>query len=208
MSCADKNIGELIGSYELGLLSDEEKRQFENHLLECEYCFQNLLDAAPITDLIRENKLAPSQNIKFRDDKEKSSVRFFRKKWAFAAASVLALMIIAYVFVRIQKPEDKTERLRGHDDVSILALSPVGEVSAASELRWKPVAGVESYNVKILTENGELVWEGSAKDIKIILPESVNNILIRGSPYYWQVEAQTAKGDRLKSQMVQFKIRN
>jgi hypothetical protein len=208
MSCTDPNIGKLIGAYELGILSAEENVQFENHLLECEYCFQSLYQAAPITKLVREEKLDPSTDAKFDIAKGKTPTPFFGRKWAFAAASVLALMIIVYVFVRIQKPGEKTERLRGHDDVSILVLSPVGQVSAVDELRWKPVAGVESYNVKILTENGELVWEGSAKETKIILPESINKILIRGRSYFWLVEAQTEKGDRLKSQLIQFKIRN
>jgi len=151
MSCTDQDIGKLLGSYELGLLSDEEKRQFENHLLECEYCFQSLYEAAPITNLIREEKLAPSQKVKLHDVKNTAPIRFFRKKWAFAAASVLTVMIIALVFVWLQGPWKKTERLRGHDDVSILIVSPVGEVTAPSELRWKPISGIDSYEAKLYT---------------------------------------------------------
>ena len=70
------------------------------------------------------------------------------------------------------------------------------------------MAGIDSYDVKIFTEEGELVWEGSSSDTKIVLPDSINEILILGRTYYWQVEAKTVNGDRLKSQMVQFKIRN
>ena len=208
MSCTDKNIGELIGSYELGLLSEDERRKFENHLFECEYCFQSLYENAPITDLVRKEKLAPSQNAQFQDHKKKLSLRLFGRKWALAAAGVITVFFIALAFVWLQRPEEKTERLRGHDDVSILVISPVGETSAISELRWKPISGVDTYVAKIYTETNELVWEGSSSDKKIVLPDSINEILIRGRTYYWQVEAQTARGDRLKSQMVQFKIRN
>jgi hypothetical protein len=208
MSCTDQNIGKLIGSYELDILSEDERRQFENHLLECEDCFQNLYQTAPITKLIREGKLAPSQNVDLHEDEYHVPIRFFRKKWALAAASVLAVMIIAFVFVWLQGPVEKTERLRGHDDVSILVLFPVGEVTSLSELRWKSIAGVDFYEVKIFTETRDLVWEGSVQGTKAVLPQSIKDTLIRGRNYFWQVEAKTAKGDRLKSQTISFKIRN
>ncbi|UCE41847.1 MAG: zf-HC2 domain-containing protein [Candidatus Aminicenantes bacterium] len=208
MSCIDQNIGRLIGGYELGLLSEEERRQFENHLIECKDCFQSLYETAPITSMIREGKLAPSKQVKFHNDKSKVPSSFFRRKWALATAGVLAIMIIAYVIVWFQSPGEKIERLRGHDDVSILVLSPVGEVSTLSELKWKPVAGVDLYEVKILTETGDLVWEGAVQETKAVLPDSINETLIRGRTYYWQVEAQSVEGGRLKSQMIPFKIRN
>ena len=207
MSCTNKDIGELIGSYELGLLSEEERRKFENHLVECEFCFQSLYEAAPITNLVRDKKLAPSSNVEVQGDQEKAPIRFFRRKWAFAAAGVLTVMIIAFVFVWFQGPGEKTERLRGHDDVSILVISPIGQVTTLSELRWKPIVGIDSYDVKIYTEDGDLVWEGSTEDTKIVLPESVNDTLIQRLDYFWQVEAVTDKGESMKSQMVRYSIR-
>lgn len=207
MSCTNKEIGELIGSYELGLLSDKERRQFENHLLECEYCFQSLYQAAPVMNMVREEKLAPSSKVELQKDREKVPARFLGRRWAFAAASVLTVMIIAFIFLWLQGPGKKAERLRGHDDVSILVLSPVGEVSTLSELRWKPVPAVSSFAVKIYTEEGELVWEGSAPDTKIALPDSIKENLIQGPTYFWQVEAITDKGESIKSQMVRFRIR-
>ena len=36
MTCKDEDIGKLIGSYELGILTEDEKKQFEDHLLDCE----------------------------------------------------------------------------------------------------------------------------------------------------------------------------
>ena len=207
MSCTDKNIGRLIGGYELGLLSEEEKRQFENHLLQCEYCFLSLYQAAPITNLVREEKLAPSQNAEPQEAKEKVPIRFFGRKWAFTAASVLTVIIIAFIFVWLKGPGGEKERLRGHDDVSILVISPVGEVTTLSELRWKPVAGVDSYDVEIFTEAGELVWEGSAKGTHVIPPDSIKEILIPGSTYRWQIKALSAEGEHLKSQLIRFRIK-
>jgi hypothetical protein len=216
MNCTDIKIRKLIGSYELGLLSKEERLMFENHLLECQTCFQNLYRIAPITNLIRDRKLAPSQKIDLQEEDDEAELsppakkskpfRFLSKKWVFSAASVLSVLALILVIIWFQGPKGETERLRGHDDVSILVVSPVGVVTALKEIRWKPVAGVDSYDVKIYNEAGNLVWEGSAKKTYIFLPESVIEILFQGGAYFWQVEAQT-EGGRLKSQMIRFWIR-
>ncbi len=85
-------------------------------------------------------------------------------------------------------------------------LSPVGEVTTLSELRWKPISGIDSYEAKLYTEAGDLLWEGSGKENTAILPESVRESLIPGHIYMWQVEA-LSQGERLKSQLIRFRIR-
>jgi hypothetical protein len=218
MTCTDQDIGKLIGSYELGLLTDEERRQFEEHLLDCEYCFQSLYRTAPITNLIREKKLAPTGDIELADEESKEVVsepprrsrpiRLFRRPWIYAAAGITVVALVAILIsVLIQGPSKKTERLRGQDEVSILVVSPMGEVDAPGEIQWKAVGGVDSYEVKIYTEAGELVWKSSEQGVIAVIPESIRETLIPGQTYFWQVEALTAEGDRLKSQMIRFRIR-
>jgi hypothetical protein len=217
MTCIDEKIGKLIGNYELSLLTKEERRQFENHLLDCEYCFQSLYQTAPLAVLMREGRVAPARDIDLADDeakagtnakpRKKSSIRTFRRFWVYGAAGAVTLMAVALIVMLIQEPWKKAEQLRGHDEVSILVISPVGEVTALRELRWKAVAGIDSYDVKIYTKDGELVWEGSTTDTKIVLPDSINEILIQRLNYFWQVEAVTDKGEFMKSQIVRFSIR-
>lgn len=207
MSCADRGIGELIGGYELGLLSDQEKERFEEHLLECEYCFENLYKTAPIAQLIRERKLAPGQNNCLNVEGGKLPRRFFLKKWALAAAGGLALTIVAFVFVWLRAPRQEAVRLRGQDDVSILVLFPVGEVTTVSRLRWKPTAGVDSYEVRICTEAGDLIWEQNVQGTEAVLPDPIKEALVYGRTYLWQVKAKTDKGVALKSQAVRFRLR-
>lgn len=217
MTCKDQNIGELIGGYELGLLSEEEKLQFEDHILDCEYCFQNLYRTAPMANMIREGRLAPTGDIELVDEGEEESlpeppsrsrlVRILQRPWVLAAAGVSVVLLIAVIVVWFQGPVKEIERLRGHDEISILVVSPVGEVTAISELRWKASKGVQSYEVNIYTETGDLVWEGSVYGSSAILPDSIREKLIPGRTFSWQVEAQTAEGDLLKSQLIQFIIR-
>ena len=217
MTCKDEDIGKLIGSYELGLLTKDEKQRFEDHLVDCEYCFQSLYRTVPITNMIREKRLAPNEDIELADAEEKESlpeppsksrlVSVFQKPWVLAAASVSVVLLIAVIVVWLQGPGNEVVRLRGHDDVSILVVSPIGEVTAISELRWKAIKGVQSYQISIYAEAGNLVWEGSVQGSTAVLPDSVQEKLIPGRTFGWQVEALTAEGDRLKSQLIQFIIR-
>jgi hypothetical protein len=217
MTCKDKDIGKLIGSYEVGLLSEEEQRRFEDHLLDCEFCFQSLYRTAPMANMIREKRLAPNEDIELADAEEKVSlpehpssnrlVSVFQRPWLLAAAGVSVVLLIAVIVVWLQGPGKEVVRLRGHDDVSILVVSPIGEVTAISELRWKAIKGVQSYEISIYAEAGDLVWEGSVQGSTAVLPDSVQEKLIPGRTFSWQVEALTAEGDRLKSQLIQFIIR-
>jgi hypothetical protein len=217
MTCKDQDIGKLIGSYELGLLSETEQRRFEDHLLDCEYCFQSLYRTAPLASLIREKRFAPNENIELADEEEEESlpeppsrsrhIHLFRRPWVFATAGLSAVLLITLIVMFSQGPGGEVERLRGFDEVSILVISPVGVVTELNELKWKAIAGIESYEVSIHTETGDLVWKESVQGSIAILPDSVREALIPGGSYSWQVEVQTDRGEHLKSQSVQFRIR-
>jgi len=218
MICTDKDFGKLIGGFELGLLSDEEKLQFENHLLECEYCFQDLYRTAPLIDLMREGEMAPSgvfdlvgqkeaEVIPKKPSEKKAIFRKLLRPWIYATAGAAAVLAAVLIVVWIQGSGPEADQLRGHDDVTILVQSPVGEVASPTEFRWKPSGEVSSYTVRLFSEAGELLWEGSSQETKAVLPDSIHKSLTPGLNYLWQVEALTAEGDRLKSQMIRFRVR-
>jgi tetratricopeptide (TPR) repeat protein len=54
MRCTNPAVGKLISLYEFGQLSNEEKKAFENHLLDCDHCFQSLYEMSPVTRLMRQ----------------------------------------------------------------------------------------------------------------------------------------------------------
>jgi hypothetical protein len=83
----------------------------------------------------------------------------------------------------------------------------VGDVSELREIKWKVISGVESYDVSIYTEAGDLMWKETVRGSIAILPDSVRKMLIPGGSYSWQVEARTDKGEYMKSQVVQFRIK-
>src|ERR1044071_5469038 len=47
--CTNKRIGKLIGMYEFGALEDSRRGIFLNHLVDCEYCHNQVYSMGPIT---------------------------------------------------------------------------------------------------------------------------------------------------------------
>jgi hypothetical protein len=219
MNCTYQDIGKLIGGYELGLLTDEEKREFENHLLECEYCFQSLYRTAPLVKMMREGNIAPSRKIELSPEdrserftgflRKSSIIQGFRRPWIFATAGIVAVVVLAvFLSVLFQRQSREDIRLRGPDEVSILVVSPVGGVSALSEIQWKAISGIISYRVKIFSKTGGLLWETSGQGNSVAVPDSINAILIPGQEYFWQVEAKIPEGDDLTSGKILFWIKD
>lgn len=82
--------------------------------------------------------------------------------------------------------------LRSAQDEGIdkpIPLSPVLTAVRSTNpiLRWKQVAGVQEYKVRVADRSDKIVWEGSVKgQTQATLP---SGILKRGQVYFWQVEA-------------------
>jgi hypothetical protein len=217
MACSDPKTGKLIGSYELGLLSGEEKSLFESHLLGCDACFEDLYRMSPVAGRLREGEAAPEGEMDLSaesgeaDERRATGVRptarsLFPMNWPYLAAAA-AVVVVVLLGVRFLLPGGEGERLRGTDEVSILVFSPVGEVPPPGELQWKTVPGSSSYRVRILTEGGEIVWEATVDEPPALLPALVRESLRTGGTYFWEVEARADDGTRWESGPTRFTIR-
>ena len=54
--CIDVELGELITQYELGQLTDEKNKLFEQHLKQCKFCRHELEEMAPVIAQILQHK--------------------------------------------------------------------------------------------------------------------------------------------------------
>ncbi|HQV30488.1 MAG TPA: zf-HC2 domain-containing protein [Calditrichia bacterium] len=92
-------MNQLLSRYALNLLSGEEKKNFETHLAECDVCFRELYEFAPVAQSILENK----ESLLEAMDGENSNVipltqpattgRFASPRyWMIAAAVALILL--------------------------------------------------------------------------------------------------------------------
>lgn len=62
--CIDVSRGNLIAQYELGVLDDEDRDLFEEHLMDCEFCRNELAELSPVTHLLRKHQPAISATLR------------------------------------------------------------------------------------------------------------------------------------------------
>ena len=55
--CTEPGLGDLLHAYELRLLSEEDGRRFEYHMLTCEHCFNAVEEFEQTTRLIRDEEV-------------------------------------------------------------------------------------------------------------------------------------------------------
>jgi len=99
--CTNPDIGRMLVFYEFGRLSSDEKEKLENHLLECDLCYQELYEFSPAIKTIRKN----IKNFKKVARLEKTTLRqvldYFLTppktvRLAFAAAVLFIMAIVSY----------------------------------------------------------------------------------------------------------------
>jgi hypothetical protein len=73
------------------------------------------------------------------------------------------------------------------------------------QFRWLEVPGAVYYRVRLLTSEGDLVWEGNLSGTRIELP---SDLALRGGKYYVSVAAVMKDGRTKKSNPVSFQIPN
>ena len=158
MKCVDPAIGKLISLYEFGQLTEEERKAFEVHLLNCDFCFQSLYEMSPVVELMRDNPESFLQALSVEKGvpvgaKVKGvwdSLRFHLTE-AFApipkpvwvAASVVAVAVLLLISVLTRQP-DKYSELARIEPVQYVALAMrAGESPSESEKLFKQ--GMEFY---------------------------------------------------------------
>jgi len=109
----------MIHAYELDLLTDRERDMFEQHLLTCDYCFEQVRAFQPAVALIRQSSLADTQpgqaNVTAaisdadRTGAETHKQRAGRSRWIWpvlTAAAVLLFLIFKPWQIRIQPTDE------------------------------------------------------------------------------------------------------
>ena len=67
--CSDKHFKDMLYAYELGLLSDEERRELELHMLECEHCRKETQEFRQVARHIMQDPII-RESIQHMADKE------------------------------------------------------------------------------------------------------------------------------------------
>ncbi len=72
------------------------------------------------------------------------------------------------------------------------------------DFRWEPVAGALDYEVKLLSEDGDMVWTNTSSVSNLRLPAEVK--LEAGKKYFVQVRANLAEGKSSQSAPIAFTV--
>lgn len=194
MACTDPEIGELIGSYELQLLSEEERKRFEEHVVTCDDCLEDLYRMAPVVKRMQEGR-----PVQARPRGRMAA----RRNWILLAAGLVIVVAGFYTVMREQAPD---ERLRGADGGTVVLFEPIGEVPLPQRLDWKPVPPASRYEVTIESADGQALWQKEVEGPPVQLPTEVIGRILPGATYFWRVEAIAPDGTRWKSDTTRFEV--
>jgi hypothetical protein len=176
--CTDKNLGNLLHAYEIGILSEPECEQFETHLLGCEHChgmLESFEERASLLATSEKVKAIVGETVRRKINEEPFITRIWNLIWpkaplmlrpAVAYILVLLMIIPAYQGLMRSSGEQieslQTVRLlpgRSTADNALKASS--GNNGLLSFVFRGAIAG-ESYRVMIVTEHDEVIFRDDA----------------------------------------------
>ncbi len=192
--CSEPGIRDLLGPYELGLLSDRKRIAVERHVLECDSCFEELYETAP---LFRAGSATPAP------------ARTGKRTWyvPVAAAAAAAIVVSTLVFragdsvvdtKRGAFPEAERIETEGSGGVMIKGGTVV--------FTWNPVPDAAAYNLLVFDEDGNLVWSGETRNCRAALPADRAALLRPESTCYWKVIGKDGGGREMSSPIRSFRL--
>ncbi|MDP8240983.1 MAG: hypothetical protein P9X24_17980 [Candidatus Hatepunaea meridiana] len=185
-SCINLEIGELIDQYEMKQLSEAQRDLFENHLMDCEFCLQELEEMAPMASFLRENQV---EIIRLLDKEEKDIAASIRK--FYMNPIIVAALVIHYGAFRAGSESDTEEEQRF--------------IQAREAIKRKDYKGAINI-LKKLTKESDEKWEywlqlgieyysdRQAKDAIKVLKEAIELNESLYDSHWWLALAYLAEG--------------
>jgi hypothetical protein len=185
-----------------GELPPAELRGMLEHTASCAACAEDWRLAA---EVVRQSVAAAE-----RVPGKVLQGRFGRWRPLTAAAALAAGLLIAVGLYRtgVLDPGQPTYREAGSEAIRSLLAEGQALPRQGAVLRWSPVPGAESYDVRISTEDLRLVLIAqSLKAASYPIPESALAGLPAGSKLLWQVDAVFPDGSRRSSATFRVEVR-
>ena len=205
-----------IAAYVDGTVATATGGELEAHLADCDYCL------ALVGLLSREREIAatePDSNARVAriDEPVQSKPRVGTRsvpQWAAAAVVVIAMAAL----IRVTQPPGPTESLVDGSDASttrsaaatapgltLLSPTPGVDVNAGQlTVRWTPVPGTRYYDVRVVTDAGDVIAEEHVGGTEWRLSDPA--VLQPGAEYFVHVDAFIADDKAVSSEHVAFRV--
>ena len=109
--CIDEKIGQMISFYEFDKLSPEDKQIFEDHLLKCDACYQDVYEFRSAVKTMKKYRKSYLRVLKEKMSIIDRIAEFLFPtpipKYRYALATV-AILVISFIFIRIYQTKDKS----------------------------------------------------------------------------------------------------
>ncbi len=200
------------------------REAFYVHLMECQKCMDRLISLERVfNELRQENLLISDYKVIDKIAEFISTVRFKLEKklkdsWAIpkpfrpvygVVVSFLVLFISVTAFLIIDTFDETKIITRDNqfEDIQteIRIISPIDNSKLnikKHEFQWKGSDKIILYNFFLLDNRGNIIWETSINNNKIMLPEKIR--LNNNHLYFWQIESIFEDGTTMLSPMVSF----
>ena len=201
--------------------SDAEK--IERHLVNCEYCLARATVLARLHEDehdVRIPDAVMASAIKFGHQPGRGRIRY-ASAWAAAAVVIISLFVIigrdqglvqdAGVYSPSVDPlGEDVRQLRNikQSNPGPTVLQPVEGADIRSSqltIRWTSVPGSLYYDIRLVSEEGFMIWQDRVEGTRSDLPDHVE--LISGNQYFVRVDAYLAEAKSISSPHVKFTIK-
>ena len=176
--CTDSKLGILLLAYELGALPAEETERFETHLLQCDYCFNELTNFRQQTTLLandpevrsvteaKARKVAKSESFAGRLRLALWPKAPFVLKPAVAYLLVLLMIVPAYLGLKRQQGFDigevsQTLELVQTRGTSVRAFKKSLGDMALLTFEFQLAEPDKSYHLTIESESGKTIYDNA-----------------------------------------------
>jgi len=216
---------EQLAAYIDGTLSDVERPSLGQHLADCRYCLS--LVAGVISDTSR---VTPAIPVWVRKKAQALPGAKGAKSWWWAWALAPAVACLLLVAVLVERPtkrgkmpptsasipselaqtgnasKERTRSMNLQPEELRLLAPPRGGTIGRSELRfvWSAVPNASSYQIRITTTDGGLLWEGRSEQPHAEPPRTLRLV---GKDYFVWVTAYLEDGRELRSAPMQFRVK-
>jgi len=160
----------LLHAYELGILSDEERKEFETHYLECDYCFESVKELQQVAWLLRKDPAVfeAAHAIVKGSPARPNLLTFLESLWATArqyalakpiavAALLIVLAIPTYILLTGQEEYQVIELLAVRGEThEVISLDKGGKVEI--DFVFGDAKRSVPYGISIISYGGEKVY--------------------------------------------------